>query len=249
MRPVQPRNGPFPQKRSFSGHVVLPGTALSSLRPLALMRLLSFADSVVAWAPAKVNLFLEILSKRADGFHDLATLMVAVNLFDTLVFRSAPEGIALTSNRPDLSSGPDNLIVKAAALLQKRSGRNLGTAIRLVKRIPMQAGLGGGSSDAAATLLALNRLWDLELTREDMADLGAQLGSDVPFFVLADTAWCTGRGEIVDPLPVGARLHFVLVCPPFGCSTAEVYRGLSWPAADEEHRPVFPHQPTDPTVN
>lgn len=203
------------------------------------MRLLSIADSVVARAPAKINLFLEILRKREDGYHDLATLMLAVNLFDTLVFRSAPEGCTLTSNRPDLSSGPDNLIVKAWALLQQHAGRKLGTAIRLLKRIPMQAGLGGGSSDAAATLLALDRLWDLKLTREDMADLGAQLGSDVPFFVKADAAWCTGRGEIVEPLSVGARLYFVLVAPPFGCSTAEVYRGLN---ADE--RGVDPGAPT-----
>jgi 4-diphosphocytidyl-2-C-methyl-D-erythritol kinase len=101
--------------------------------------------------------------------------------------------------------------------------------MRLVKRIPMQAGLGGGSSDAAAALVGLNRLWRLGLSRDELTVLGGQLGSDVAFFVQAEAAWCTGRGEVVEPAALGRTLHLVLVCPPFGCSTPEVYRGLSVP--------------------
>lgn len=191
------------------------------------MRLFSNANRTVVRAPAKVNLFLEVLRKRPDGFHDLATLMLAVNLCDTLIFQSAsPGALELTSNRPDLSTGQDNLIVKAAQMLRQHAGCQAGVVVHLIKRIPMEGGLGGGSSDAAATLLALQRLWCLDLTRDELAELGGALGSDVAFFVKAQAAWCTGRGELVEPITVGRRLHLVLVCPPFGCATPQVYRGL-----------------------
>lgn len=195
------------------------------------MRIALFAGQIVVWAPAKVNLFLEILGKRPDGYHDLVTAMLAVNLFDTLVLQPAPEGsLNLTSSEPGLSRAEDNLIVKAARLLQRETGRSDGAAIRLVKRIPMQAGLGGGSSDAAAALAGLNRLWNLRLSQAKLAELGGSLGSDVAFFLNGDAAWCTGRGEIVEPIAVGRALDLVLVCPPLGCSTPEVYRGLTVPA-------------------
>src|SRR5713101_6523487 len=117
------------------------------------MRIDRYADDVVVWAPAKVNLFLEILGKRPDGYHEIATLMVAIRLYDTLVFKEDPAGdLRLGCNQDKLSTGPDNLIVRAADLLREETGCRRGATIRLVKRIPMSAGLAGGSSDAAAAL-------------------------------------------------------------------------------------------------
>jgi 4-diphosphocytidyl-2-C-methyl-D-erythritol kinase len=175
------------------------------------------ADAVVVWAPAKVNLFLEVLAKRADGYHEIATLLVAVSLYDTLEFKEEASGdVQLLSNHPNLSTGPDNLVCRAADLLRQRRGVRRGARIRLTKRIPLAAGLAGGSSDAAATLAGLNRLWGLGLADGELAALGADLGSDVPFFFSAPAAWCTGRGEQVTPLPLGRPLDFVLACPPAG---------------------------------
>jgi 4-diphosphocytidyl-2-C-methyl-D-erythritol kinase len=189
------------------------------------------ASAVRVWTPAKVNLFLEVLARRPDGYHELATLMTAVSLYDTLEFTEEPTGATtLHSDHPSLSTGPDNLIRRAVELVRRRSGRSEGVAVRLWKRIPMAAGLAGGSSDAAATLAGLNRLWRLDWGREELARLGAELGSDVAFFFAAPAAWCTGRGERIEPLRLGRALDFVLVSPPVGLSTAEVFRGVTVPA-------------------
>jgi 4-diphosphocytidyl-2-C-methyl-D-erythritol kinase len=193
------------------------------------MRIAHCRDMILVRAPAKVNLFLEILSKRTDGYHEIATLMVAIRLMDTLIFKEEPD-LRLVCNRPDLSTGPDNLVLRAARLLQERTGCTKGAHIRLVKRIPMAAGLAGGSTDAAATLLGLNRLWNLGLATEELASLGGRLGSDIPFFFYTPAAWCTGRGEIVSPFKMGRPLDLVLLCPSFGCATAEVYENLTVPA-------------------
>jgi 4-diphosphocytidyl-2-C-methyl-D-erythritol kinase len=219
--------------------------------------MLTQAHAVVIRAPAKVNLFLEVLAKRPDGYHDIATLLVAVDLYDELEFTEEPSGeVRLTSDHPQLSCGPDNLIRRAADLLRRHTGCPRGAAIRLSKRIPLAAGLAGGSTDAAAALAGLNDLWRLGLARDELAALGAGLGSDVPFFfatapspqpsppggeggVRGPAAWCTGRGEVVTPLALGRPLTFVLVCPPVGLSTADVYRGVQVPAqplAGEEIR-------------
>jgi 4-diphosphocytidyl-2-C-methyl-D-erythritol kinase len=181
-------------------------------------------------APAKVNLFLEITARRADGYHDLRTLLVAVTLFDALAFAPAAT-LTLSCTDPTLGTGPENLVVRAAELLRRHTGTTAGAAVTLTKRIPVQAGLGGGSSDAAATLVGLNRLWKLGLTRDELLPLAAELGSDVAFFLKPPAAWCTGRGEVVTPWPLGTRLHLVLACPPFGLGTAEVYRNVAVPAA------------------
>jgi 4-diphosphocytidyl-2-C-methyl-D-erythritol kinase len=191
-------------------------------------------DGVVLAVPAKLNLFLEVLRKRPDGFHDLESLMVAVELFDTLELRSKSGGtIALTCEPPSLSAGPDNLVQKAAIALKTHVNRpELGAEIRLTKRIPTQAGLGGGSSDAAAALVGLNQIWKLGLTREELLGIAASVGSDVAFFLTLPAAWCTGRGEIVapEPIPEGAKpFHFVLVFPPVGLGTAGVYKLLAVP--------------------
>jgi 4-diphosphocytidyl-2-C-methyl-D-erythritol kinase len=188
------------------------------------------ADAVVVWAPAKVNLYLEVLAKRADGYHEIATLMVAVSLYDTLEFKEETSGeIRLDCDQPDLTTGPENLIVRAATLLRQRAGTQGGVQIRLTKRIPLAAGLAGGSTDAAATLAGLHRLWRLDWTPRALAQLGAELGSDVSFFFATPAAWCTGRGDQVAPVSLGKPLWLVLVCPPFGLSTADVYRGVAVP--------------------
>jgi 4-diphosphocytidyl-2-C-methyl-D-erythritol kinase len=190
-----------------------------------------FADDMVVWAPAKVNLHLELLAKRPDGYHELETLMIAVNLCDTLVFQDDPSGLlSLTCNRAELSTGPDNLVLRAAELLRQTANCKRGARIRLVKRIPLAAGLAGGSTDAAATLAGLNALWNLGFDKPRLALLSGRLGSDVAFFWHTPAAWCTGRGEIVTPVRMKKRLWLVLVCPPFGLATAEVYRKVTVPA-------------------
>jgi 4-diphosphocytidyl-2-C-methyl-D-erythritol kinase len=200
--------------------------------PLVLPPMLSerHADTVVVWAPAKVNLYLEVLAKRADGYHEIATLMVAVSLYDTLEFKEEASGeIQLRCDHPDVPAGADNLVCRAASLLQRHTGHKRGARIHLTKRIPLAAGLAGGSTDAAATLAGLNRLWRLGLTGSQLATLAAELGSDVAFFFSTPAAWCTGRGERVTPVPLARSLIFVLVCPPIGLATAEVYRGVTVP--------------------
>ncbi|MBM2827301.1 MAG: 4-(cytidine 5'-diphospho)-2-C-methyl-D-erythritol kinase [Dehalococcoidia bacterium] len=162
-------------------------------------------------AYAKVNLALEVLGPRPDGYHDIVSVLQSVSLWDTLSFRP-DDGIHLTCNLAELET-EDNLAVKAARLLQEATGCSDGVSITLSKGIPVAAGLGGGSSDAAATLRSLNVLWGLGLAREELASLGASLGSDVPFFVYGGTALAEGRGEKVNPLPDIPETWLLLVLP------------------------------------
>jgi 4-diphosphocytidyl-2-C-methyl-D-erythritol kinase len=223
--------GPFtfaqkahPQERDFHGYECLPRTGFISHAAPPAMLIERRGTSVVVWAPAKVNLFLEVLARRPDSYHEIATLMVAVSLYDTLECTLAPdENLELTCDNEELSVGPDNLILRAAELLRLHSGMKRGARLRLSKRIPMAAGLAGGSTDAAAALAGLNLLWDLGQTASQLANLGGQVGSDVPFFFHTPAAWCTGRGEKVRPVGLSSPLWLVLVCPAVGLSTAEVY--------------------------
>ena len=188
-------------------------------------------QTVRVLAPAKVNLFFEVLGKRPDAYHEVATLLLAVDLADELDF--VPDltgGLSLTCDDPALAVGPDNLVLRAASRLREETGCTAGARIRLTKRIPWAAGLGGGSSDAAAALEGLNELWKLGLSPAALARIGSEIGSDVPFFLNGPAAWCTGRGEVVTPAPVGRQLDLVLVKPPEGLSTADVYRRLTVPA-------------------
>jgi 4-diphosphocytidyl-2-C-methyl-D-erythritol kinase len=191
------------------------------------------APGVAVRAPAKLNLFFEIQAKRGDGYHEVETLMVPISLFDTLwAVRRLDGAIRLNcrwaSPRVAKICGPlpseaDNLATRAVVLLRERAGADGGIEIELIKRIPSAAGLGGGSSDAAAALLAANSLWELNWSRAQLAELAAELGSDVPFFLGSGAAICRGRGERVESLgPLGA-FHFVVVCPPEGLATAAVY--------------------------
>ncbi|MGH2351438.1 MAG: 4-(cytidine 5'-diphospho)-2-C-methyl-D-erythritol kinase [Chloroflexota bacterium] len=174
-------------------------------------------------APAKVNLTLEVLRRRDDGYHDIRTVMQAVSLSDRLTFAPA-ETLHLRSNRPEME-GPDNLVWQAATLLRQETRTAKGASIFLEKRIPVTAGLGGGSSDAAAALLGLNALWELGVPRARLLEIGAQVGSDVPFFLgESGCALAEGRGERITPLPDLPRRWVVLVKPALAISTAAVYR-------------------------
>lgn len=186
---------------------------------------------VTVSVPAKLNLFLEVTGKRSDGYHDIASLMIGVDLFDTLELRLDTTGrLDLKCGQVELAS-PGNLVMRAAMLLREQTGCRLGAEMRLTKRIPSEAGLGGGSADAAAALLGLNELWHLDMSVDDLKNLAAQLGSDIGFFLDLPAAWCTSRGEITEPAPVGRTLHFVLVCPAVGVSTRESYARLNVPTS------------------
>ncbi len=182
-------------------------------------------DALVAWAPAKVNLHLEVTAKRPDGYHAVETLVLAVNLFDTLEVRSKLDGtLTLECDPPGLPTGPGNLVMKAALALRQATGATRGAAMRLVKRIPSEAGLGGGSSDAATTLFVLNRLWQLNCPLQELQAVAATIGSDVGVFLTPPAGWCTGRGELVEPETPGGVIDLVIVKPAVGLSTAAVYK-------------------------
>ncbi len=186
-------------------------------------------------APAKINLLLEVRGRRDDGFHEVETLMVPVTLFDVIRFRSTPSGpIRLTCNGSrgnggrfrgtgDVPDGDENIVVKAVELLRTRSAIAHGADITLHKRIPTAAGLGGGSSDAAAALAVAHRAWQLAWSRHQLAALASELGSDVPFFLDGAAAICRGRGEHVQRIACPMRLHFAVAHPPEGLSTQAVF--------------------------
>jgi 4-diphosphocytidyl-2-C-methyl-D-erythritol kinase len=201
-------------------------------------------SSLVVHAPAKLNLFLEVLNKRPDGFHELETVMVMLGIYDTLRFSPVTDSTTDTpqsaiefrlysadprktdgEQQTPVPAGRDNLVVKAAELLRSHAGYEGGARIDLWKRIPSEAGMAGGSSDAAATLAGLSRLWKLKLSIEELQQLAARLGSDVPFFLSSSrSALCRGRGEIVEPLNLALGHYFVVVRPPSGLSTPKVFR-------------------------
>ena len=186
---------------------------------------------LVLQTSAKVNLTLEVLSKRSDGYHEIATVMQAVDLFDRLILEAAPT-ISLETDDATLPTDDRNLAARAATVLRQASGVEAGARIRLRKRIPVAAGLGGGSSDAAATLWGLNRLWGLRWSRERLAELAVGLGMDVPFFLARGPALATGRGERLERLPAAGGYALVLMNPRVPLSTREVYERvpLGWHA-------------------
>jgi len=180
--------------------------------------------SVAVLAPAKINLILQIVGRRPDGFHELISWVAPLDICDDLSVSIAQEsGTALTCDDPGAGPIERNLVVRAAEALGKAAGVEPRLKIQLRKRIPIAAGLGGGSSDAAATLLALNRLWALDWPTARLAEVGAELGSDVPLFVHGAPCVIRGRGERVTPLGRGRTFTTVLILPNFGISTAAVY--------------------------
>ena len=162
-------------------------------------------------APAKVNLVLEVLGKREDGYHEIKSVMQTISLFDVLNFEEA-DGIELDCSVSSLQTA-DNLVLKAVNILRQASGYRRGARIKLKKRIPWGSGLGGGSSDAAITLIGLNKLWSLGLSYEQLAVIGAEVGSDVPFFIYGGRCLVRGRGDWVAPLPDIQTACFVLLKP------------------------------------
>jgi len=211
-------------------------------------------------APAKLNLRLEVLWRREDGYHELETLLVPLRWCDTLSLtplaseldgapgplclnvRAVDACLSATNTQGDVPSGPD-LVVRALELLRARSGCRLGARVELVKRIPSGAGLGGGSSDAAAALRLTNWCWGLHWGRDRLTELAAELGSDVPFFLSPGAAICRGRGERVERLSGVVPLDVVIVKPPVGLGTADVYRALD--AHRHEERPRETTSPVD----
>jgi 4-diphosphocytidyl-2-C-methyl-D-erythritol kinase len=179
---------------------------------------------VVLNAPAKVNLTLEVMARRADGYHEIATILQCTDLCDRLVLEDAdPASLSLESTSPGVPLDDRNLALRAAGLLREAAGVDRGVRVRLDKRIPVGAGLGGGSSDAAAVLVGLNRLWRLRWSRERLAEVGIRLGMDVPFFLGRGRAIGTGRGERLEYLDSGGGYALVLINPGFPLSTGEVY--------------------------
>ncbi|MBI2618522.1 MAG: 4-(cytidine 5'-diphospho)-2-C-methyl-D-erythritol kinase [Ignavibacteriales bacterium] len=177
-------------------------------------------------AYAKINLGLRILRKRPDGYHDIETVYHQVNLFDELEFRLHERDVLLTSDYPAMPADHSNLCIKAASLLRDLTGMTDGVEIRLVKNIPLGSGLGGGSADAAATLISLIKLWNLDITANELHTLALTLGSDVPFFLNGGSAYATSRGEILEPFSLSFPYWIILVTPPVHVSTAWAYKNL-----------------------
>ncbi|WP_455377694.1 4-(cytidine 5'-diphospho)-2-C-methyl-D-erythritol kinase [Petrachloros mirabilis] len=186
------------------------------------------ASSVFVLAPAKINLILRILDRRPDGFHNLWSIMQTVALEDELQIQLVPHrnSIQLSCDDEQLATNHGNLVYRAAAAVLERVGRTIGLDIRLSKRIPMGAGLGGGSSDAAATILGMNHLLQLGWSRNQMVEVSQLLGSDVPFFLFAPSALVSGRGETVRPTLIEGIRWVVLVNPGFGVETKWAYQEL-----------------------
>ena len=199
------------------------------------------------FAPAKINLSLKILGRRDDGFHEVETLIARISLCDEIKIDKdhAKRGIEFRCDDPSVPQGDSNLAVRAARAFFAVTKVTPAILIELKKKIPHGAGLGGGSSDAATTLLALNQLFDANLTREELAKLGATAGSDVPFFVFESTAICRGRGELVTPIQLPENLSILLLKPAFAVPTEWAYSrwqdsqeipGISYAAQQLAHR-------------
>ncbi|MFO7732204.1 MAG: 4-(cytidine 5'-diphospho)-2-C-methyl-D-erythritol kinase [Candidatus Aminicenantes bacterium] len=186
---------------------------------------------------AKINLGLEIVRRRSDGYHDIRTLFQSISLADELALEPAPEGeILVEGDEPSVAWDGTNLVHRAAGILRDRTGTKKGVRIRVKKMIPPGKGLGGGSADAAATLLALDEMWGLDLTPEEMASMARSLGADVPFFLKGGLCLGEGIGDLLTLIPDFPPLPCLIVFPPFPISTAKIYGGLG-PSLTSEGKP------------
>jgi 4-diphosphocytidyl-2-C-methyl-D-erythritol kinase len=174
-------------------------------------------------APAKLNLFLHITGRRSDGYHDLQTLFQLIDLADDIHIQIRPDGLIERPTGPQGVPAESDLVVRAARALQAATGNRLGATLSVTKRIPLGGGLGGGSSDAATALVALNRMWECGLNDDELADIGVELGADVPVFVRGHSAWAEGRGERLTPLELPPS-WFALVHPQVHVPTAAVFQ-------------------------
>ena len=181
---------------------------------------------IIIHSPAKVNLLLRVVGRRADGYHEIRSVFQMISLKDTITFAGNDSGmITIACDNPSVPTGGGNLIIKAAEALRLRGGVYTVAKIELKKRIPVGAGLGGGSSNAAAALIALNKLWGINLPRETLFEIGETIGADVPFFLgTSPVAWVEGTGEMVYPLTAAKKLPLLLVNPGFEISAADAYK-------------------------
>lgn len=192
-------------------------------------------------SPGKINLFLEVLRRREDGYHELVTVMSRISLADHMNFTVLDNRLELNQTSASandanaLPAAEQNLIYRTLDRLRDRTGCSLGMRVDLIKRIPIQAGLGGASSNAATALCVANELWELGLTPRELADIANSLGSDIAFFLSPGPSVCRGRGEIVEPISIATSMPLLLVMPPFGLSTAAMFAALRLP---EEPRSV-----------
>lgn len=179
-------------------------------------------DTLIIQAPAKLNLFLHITGRRPDGYHELQTIFQIIDYADTLEIATRSDGALSLHCDLEALNSDDNLVLRAARALREATGCTQGASIRLHKRIPMGAGLGGGSSNAASTLLALNQLWQTGLDTAQLCALGVRLGADVPLFVLGESAWAEGVGERLAPMLLPPKF-FVVICPDCHVSTRDIF--------------------------
>ena len=213
------------------------------------MYLIRQGSRVSISTPAKLNLFLELHQRRNDGYHELETLMVPVDVYDSISVCPRDDGNlqlqcawvpGLDANKCGTLPAPqDNVVHQALLLLREAAGLDIGADVQLSKRIPTQAGLGGGSSDAAGALVAANIAWGLHWPTSRLAEIAAQVGSDVPFFLFNSLALCTGRGEVVEPMRSNCRLSFVIVKPDFGLATSDVFRRTTVPESPKDVKPLI----------
>lgn len=178
-------------------------------------------------APAKINIFLRVLRKRVDNYHDIASLMQKITIYDELNFSLRPQGIILNCPDSDLPNTADNLVFRAARAIFDYANYTSGIEITLNKKIPQAAGLGGGSSDAATTLMAINEICSLTFNKNLLMKIGAKLGADVPFFIFSNAALAYGIGDKLTDLPNLPKLNLVLINPGFALSTKVVYKNLN----------------------
>ncbi len=204
----------------------IPWAFLLLPRYYRILALTPCTNAMKVRAYAKINLGLYVLGKRPDGYHTIETVFRLVNLYDEIEILQNDQGIHFSTNSPDLSNDNSNLCVRAAHLLRDLTGTHMGVEITLTKRIPIGAGLGGGSSDAAAVLKGLTKLWSLDISREELQTVSATLGSDVPFFFTDMTAFATGRGEILEPFDLMIPYTILLVTPRIQVPTGWAYSQL-----------------------
>ncbi|MBN2539190.1 MAG: 4-(cytidine 5'-diphospho)-2-C-methyl-D-erythritol kinase [Deltaproteobacteria bacterium] len=183
---------------------------------------------IVRQSPAKVNLFLRVLRKRDDGYHDILSLMQGISLYDEMSFDLKGDEIVVRCPGSSLPENKDNIAYRAAEVILSHVPRHSGVEITIHKKIPVAAGLGGGSSNAATTLVVLNEMTGTKYSTEELMKMGAKLGADVPFFVFGKTALASGIGDHLKPVEGVPRLSFILINPDFEISTGKIYENLKW---------------------
>lgn len=189
-------------------------------------------DALTLFAPAKINLFLEVINRRKDGYHNIHTVMQKVNLFDTIKMSKAPSGVTVTSNN-GLPKDEKNTVVKALNILRKRYNLSGGVKVSITKKIPIARGFGGGSSDAATAIIGANKLFRIGLTKSKMSKIAGVIGADVPFFLSGSLTLCIERGDKIKKEFAPKNLHYLILIPRFGNLTKKIYQKLSLPLTRE----------------